>query len=44
MTHRFGVRGEGARSQPPADEKIRYIDKLVDGLAKGRPLDKVLRI
>jgi len=23
--------------------KIRYLDKLVDELAKGRPLDKVLR-
>jgi hypothetical protein len=24
-------------------QKIRYLDKLVDELAKGRPLEKVLR-
>ncbi|MFZ9817373.1 MAG: DUF2200 domain-containing protein [Ilumatobacteraceae bacterium] len=27
----------------PLMRKIRYLDKLVDELAKGRPLDKVLR-
>jgi hypothetical protein len=24
-------------------QKIRYVDKLVDELAKGRPMDKILR-
>jgi hypothetical protein len=27
----------------PLMKKIRYMDKLVDELAKGRPLDKILR-
>jgi hypothetical protein len=27
----------------PLMQKIRYLDKLVDELAKGRPIDKVLR-
>lgn len=27
----------------PLMRKIRYLDKLVDELAKGRPLEKVLR-
>ena len=27
----------------PLMQKIRYLDKLVDELAKGRPLDKILR-
>ena len=27
----------------PLMQKIRYLDKLVDELAKGKPLDKVLR-
>ena len=27
----------------PLMQKIRYLDKLVDELAKGRPMDKVLR-
>jgi hypothetical protein len=25
-------------------QKIRYLDKLVDELAKGRPMEKVLRV
>lgn len=29
--------------QDPLMQKIRYLDKLVDELAKGRPLEKVLR-
>ena len=27
----------------PLMQKIRYLDKLVDELAKGRPMEKVLR-
>ncbi len=27
----------------PLMQKIRYMDKLVDELAKGRPLEKILR-
>jgi hypothetical protein len=27
----------------PLMQKIRHLDKLVDELAKGRPMDKVLR-
>jgi hypothetical protein len=30
-------------SEDPLMQKIRYLDKLVDELAKGRPLNKVLR-
>ena len=36
----------GARSQEVEDplmRQIRYLDKLVDELAKGRPMEKVLR-
>lgn len=29
--------------QNPLTRKVRYLDKLVDELAKGRPLDKILR-
>jgi hypothetical protein len=29
--------------EDPLMQKIRYLDKLVDELAKGRPLEKVLR-
>ncbi|MBN8576988.1 MAG: DUF2200 domain-containing protein [Cytophagales bacterium] len=29
--------------QNPLTQKTRYLDKLVDELAKGRPLDKILR-
>ena len=29
--------------QDPLMQKIRYLDKLVDELAKGRPMEKVLR-
>jgi hypothetical protein len=36
-----GVRVEDV--QDPLMQKIRWLDKLVDELAKGKPLDKVLR-
>ncbi len=36
-----GVRVETV--QDPLMRKIRYLDKLVDELAKGKPMDKVLR-
>lgn len=29
--------------QTPLTRQVRYLDKLVDELAKGRPLDKILR-
>jgi hypothetical protein len=37
-----GVRVEDI--DDPLMQKIRYLDKLVDELAKGKPMDKVLRI
>ena len=36
-----GVRVEDV--DDPLMQKIRYLDKLVDELAKGRPMEKVLR-
>lgn len=36
-----GVRIEGI--EDPLMKKIRWLDKLVDELAKGRPLEKILR-
>jgi len=36
-----GVRIE--EIEDPLMQKIRYMDKLVDELAKGRPMDKILR-
>jgi hypothetical protein len=36
-----GIRVEEV--EDPLMQKIRYLDKLVDELAKGRPMDKVLR-
>ncbi|WP_421122018.1 DUF2200 domain-containing protein [Aquihabitans daechungensis] len=36
-----GVRVEDV--EDPLMQKIRYLDKLVDELAKGKPLEKVLR-
>ncbi|MBK9740007.1 MAG: DUF2200 domain-containing protein [Actinobacteria bacterium] len=36
-----GVRVEDV--DDPLMQKIRYLDKLVDELAKGRPMDKILR-
>ena len=36
-----GVRIEDIEN--PLMQKIRYMDKLVDELAKGRPMDKILR-
>ena len=41
--HRLGVRGEGGDHPGPLLREIRYLDKLVDELAKGKPLEKVLR-
>jgi hypothetical protein len=29
--------------EDPLMQKIRYLDKLVDELAKGKPMDKILR-
>jgi hypothetical protein len=37
-----GVRVEDI--EDPLMQKIRYLDKLVDELAKGKPMDKVLRV
>lgn len=36
-----GVRVEGI--QEPTMREIRYLDKLVDELAKGKPMEKILR-
>jgi hypothetical protein len=36
-----GVRVESV--DDPLMQKIRYLDKLVDELAKGRPMEKILR-
>jgi hypothetical protein len=36
-----GVRVENI--EDPLMQQIRHIDKLVDELAKGRPIDRVLR-
>ncbi|MFN7959101.1 MAG: DUF2200 domain-containing protein [Holophagaceae bacterium] len=36
-----GVRVEDL--QDPMTQKIRYLDKLIDELAKGKPMDKILR-
>lgn len=36
-----GVRIEGI--QEPTMREIRYLDKLIDELAKGKPLEKILR-
>ena len=36
-----GVKGQ--EIDDPLMQEIRYLDKLVDELAKGRPMDKVLR-
>ncbi|KRF26378.1 DUF2200 domain-containing protein [Phycicoccus sp. Soil803] len=36
-----GIRVEEV--EDPLMQKIRYLDKLVDELAKGKPMDKVLR-
>lgn len=36
-----GVRVENV--EDPLMQKIRYLDKLVDELAKGKPMEKVLR-
>ena len=36
-----GIRVEDV--EDPLMQKIRYLDKLVDELAKGKPMDKILR-
>ena len=36
-----GVRVEDI--EDPLMQKIRYLDKLIDELAKGRPMEKILR-
>jgi len=36
-----GVRVEAI--QDPITQKIRYLDKLIEELARGRPMDKILR-
>lgn len=36
-----GVRVEAI--QDPITQNIRYLDKLIDELAKGRPMDRILR-
>jgi hypothetical protein len=36
-----GVRVENV--EDPLMQKIRYLDKLVDELAKGKPMEKILR-
>ena len=36
-----GVRVEDI--QDPLMQKLRYLDKLIDDLAKGRPMEKILR-
>lgn len=36
-----GIRVENI--QDPLTQKIRYLDKLIDELAKGKPLEKILR-
>lgn len=36
-----GVRVE--EIQDPLMQKIRYLDKLIDELAKGKPMEKILR-
>ena len=37
-----GIRVENI--DDPLMRKIRYLDKLVDELAKGRPMDRILRV
>ena len=37
-----GVRVEDV--QPPLMQKIRYMDKLIDELAKGKAMEKILRV
>ena len=37
------VRGAVEDVEHPLMQKIRYLDKLVDELAKGKALDKILR-
>lgn len=36
-----GVRVEDIKD--PLEQKVRYLDKLIDELAKGKPMEKILR-
>ena len=36
----YGIRVENI--QDPLIQKVRYLDKLIDGLAKGKSMDKIL--
>ena len=38
-----GVAHAGGQIEEPLMREIRYLDKLVDELAKGRPMEKILR-
>lgn len=40
---RRGVRRAVEDIEDPLMQKIRYLDKLIDELAKGRPMEKILR-
>jgi hypothetical protein len=40
-TREIGIRVEDI--QDPVTQKIRYLDKLIDELAKGKSLNKILR-
>ena len=41
--HRADLRHTGGGIEDPLMQKIRYLDRLVDELAKGRAMEKVLR-
>ena len=41
--HRRRVRRPGRDVEDPLMQKIRYLDKLVDELAKGKAMEKILR-
>ena len=43
LDHRRDLRGARREIENPLMQQIRYLDKLVDELAKGRALEKVLR-
>ena len=40
---RGDMRCAGRRDTDPLMQKIRYLDKLIDELAKGKPMEKILR-
>ena len=41
--HREDLRRPGREIQDPLMREIRYLDKLVDELAQGKPMEKILR-